>query len=354
MYEEVKRLIHRGYNRDIKYLTVHKTPHTDELALINKVAPIMPGNYLSVGGTGGAGKSSYVNHYFVFSLYKKWKAQGGIKPTWLYYFTERDPRIQLISKFICWLMYIDYREVIDVPTLLQWPNRTRALTEKDLQLVEALEPQVRELESMITIHSYVMKDGKRKPIQFEDIVKLDEEYQREKGAMLIRILDHVNNVKQEGMSDIKTLIETSDHSKWVRDNRKGWLIIDLNQFNRETTDTNRQLKMQLRVRRNDWYGSDKFYQNTDWMLGILDPSDFEVNKLFGYRVDDLRTAKGGCRLRGAWLVKNSYGDKGASIPLMFQGEGGIYLEVPPLKEGDELAMKEIEELKNGNIYFLNH
>jgi hypothetical protein len=39
---------------------------------------------------------------------------------------------------------------------------------------------------------------------------------------------------------------------------------------------------------------------------------------------------------------------------MFQGEGGIYLEVPPLKEGDELAMKEIEELKNGNIYFLNH
>jgi len=361
---EVKKLIQKGFNKELKFLTVQKTPHSDELAAINKVAPIMPGNYLSIGGTGGAGKSSYVNHYLVFSLFKKWKRDGGIKPQWLYYFTERDPRVQLYAKFWAWLMYVDHGIVIDVPTLFQWPNKSRELGQQDMDLIDELEPQVAELEKMVTVHSsellfdemgnpIVDKKGKQKskPLSLEAIQRLDDDFQREKGCQVIRILDHVNNVKQDGMGERQVLERASDHSKWVRDSNRGWLVCDLNQFNRDTSGSDRQLKMKMKVSRSDWFGSDKFYQNADWMLGLLDPSDYEASRLHGYRIQELSTPQGACRLRGAWIVKNSYGPKGASIPLFFQGESGVYLEVPPLETGDEIPEQELEQIIKGNIFY---
>lgn len=334
MWDSTLDLIDKGYSGELEVFPVMKHPQKSELSILNRIAPCMPPTYLSVGGKGGSGKSAFVNQYFLFTaLLQLRKQEHNFK--WLYYATERDPRVQIMGKMLAWMYYLTHGEPMSVATLFGWPNKSRDLSPTDYQYVKETMPRAKAL-----LKDVAVIKGHR---SIEEIKELDARFKKKyPDASVIRILDHCSNIKSDsGKKPLPLLEEISDHTANVCRDEYGWFGIDVNQFNRTSDEQARRSGPPVIVPA-DWYGSSKFEMNTDLMVGVLDPVKAGTKKLMGYDVDDFRKEQGGhCRLRGIYVVKNSYGPSPYEIPYLFQGECGAYYEL--LEEPSERYLQDIRQ-----------
>ena len=110
-----------------------KNPLTNELSKIGKIINVSKGMYTMLGGNSGTGKTSIADTLYVLNIYFWYlrnKDTTDIKPYWIYRSMERSIKHK-IAKWTCWLMYIDYGIIMDVPTILQWANKKRELTTEE-------------------------------------------------------------------------------------------------------------------------------------------------------------------------------------------------------------------------------
>jgi hypothetical protein len=77
-----------------------------------------------------SGKTSIVDSTFVIEPYIWWKNnrdKTDMNPFWIYRSMERKVSHK-IAKWTAYLMFVEHKILIDVPTLLSWPNKKYTLS----------------------------------------------------------------------------------------------------------------------------------------------------------------------------------------------------------------------------------
>jgi hypothetical protein len=369
-------------------------PCTNDLAKIGRVVNISKGMYTMLGGNSGTGKTSIADTLYVLNIYFWYlrnKEHTNIKPYWIYRSMERSIKHK-IAKWTCWLLYIDYGIIIDVPTILQWANKKRKLTEEEKGWIKGYDKFFDKLfqyldikqggENPTGIYKYARRiayekgswitsgdkglfiNGIKKADFNKDvfeevsgglqrlyidvdlygqtykIYEYDTKYvPRNPNEIVFHITDHVGKITAErGFDDKKTLDKHYEYFGEMRD-ICAWNPVDIIQFNRsvETFARNRTLTKgakdtELTVSSVDFKGSGDGYENCDLALGLINPYQMNEMSYGDYKIQNFITPGNENRFRAMSIVKNSYGIDSTSFGYLFVGENGFCTQLPTSTE----------------------
>ena len=371
-----------------------KHPLSNELSKIGKVVNISKGIYTMIGGNSGTGKTSIADTLFVLNIYmwyKRNKDNTDIKPYWIYRTMERSIKHK-IAKWTCWLLYIDYGIIIDVPTILQWSNKKREITEEEKRIIKSYDVFFDDLfqyldikqgaENPTGVYKYARRIAydkgswitsgdkglfingikyadfnddcfeevsgglKRKYIDIElynnfyKIYEYDTKYiPKNPNELVFHMTDHVGKLSAEKDYNDKQILDK--HYEYMGELRDicAWNPIDIIQFNRavETFSRNRTLvkgakDTELTVSSADFKGSGDGYENADLVLGLINPYQLNEMNYGDYKIQNFVCDGNENRFRAMSIVKNSYGIDSASFGYLFLGENGFVTQLPTSKE----------------------
>lgn len=357
---------------------------SDELSRLGKLINITNSRYITVYGTSGSGKTSFVNDVFIFGILLKYRIDKNpnFHPYWIYRSMER-PSEEMIAKWICYLLYVYDNILIDIPTLFQWSNKKYSLTKEitdKIKLYEKFFVGTSTSKGMLDlvdiiggaatpdeINKYALnrayqrgfllytKEGKIYQNKGEIVAEFDnidievtdgmvkrfkvvknglgEEYKiyenskiyspKIKNEIVFHITDHINVLAD------KSLINT--HSANMRKIKDvfGWVCIDVGQMNRNIESVYRKVNTELEVNSSDYKESSSPHENSDISVALFDPYSLGLQEYAGYNLSSFIKKKTfQNRFRVMKLLKNSYGSTGVNICNVFLGENGIYKDIP--------------------------
>jgi hypothetical protein len=308
--------------------------------------------YYLFGGLPGSGKTAIVDTMFVLEPYRWWlknRDKVKTKPFWIYRSMERSKSLK-IAKWTAYLMHVDHGILIDVPTIMSWPNKLRDLTEKEINLIKSYEPFFEEMEKHI-----IIIDGSAHPTKIKsfasdfakskgEIVQVDKHnkkyIQNDPNEIFIHVTDHVGKITTEQKLNDKQILDL--HSQYMGELRDyfGFAIIDISQLNREIESTYRGVNTNLDILPKDFKGSADLYENADVVIGLMNPYKLQSYTYGGYDILDFVNSNGYNRFRGLKVIKNSYGIDDFTIGYQFFGENGLMVELPT---GDEINYNKLKK-----------
>ena len=373
-------------------------PCTNELSKIGRMINVSKGMYTMLGGNSGTGKTSIADTLYVLNIffwYMRNKEHTNIKPYWIYRSMERSIKHK-IAKWTCWLLYIDYGIIMDIPTILQWSNKKRELTEEEKGFIKGYD------KFFDTLFQYLdIKQGAENPTgvykyarriahdkgswitsgdkgmfinnnkvadfnsdRFEEvsgglhrlyndielygttyrIFEYDTKYvPRDPNEVVFHMTDHVGKLSSESRDGIafndKQILDK--HYEYMGSMRDicAWNPVDIIQFNRgvETYSRNRVIAKgakdtELTISSADFKGSGDGYENCDLALGLLNPYQLNEMAYGGYKIEKFIAEGNENRFRSLSIVKNSYGVDSSSFGLLFIGENGFCTQLPTSTE----------------------
>lgn len=346
MYSRLREEIEKGIAGENLGLSVTLDQELAGISRLSRVFTFGRGKYITLGGPGGVGKTSFVLYRFMFiPIWAYVKKLSAFRPYFIYHLTERQV-VFMEAKILAMVLYHAEKLIYDVPTILQMGHKTRELTDSDLALFDKYGPIVDKILGFITFHP-----GTASLDSMAEIQKTHLKLTAGKDVTVVHVTDHVNNLFQEGVGEREILNQHSDRMKLYRDDHQ-WLCIDISQFSREIENDYRTLKTGVRVKKSDWFGSSKFQMNCDLMLGLIDPKDYDVSKYpckesgdkQYFDLNETTNDLGYNRFRALWIAKNNDGSHSRYIPMAFAGECGISSE---LAKSMDLRSYDYEMIRNG-------
>lgn len=339
-FDEFVQDVDRGIRGEAVYLPLRGEKLGSKIAITKSM-------YLVFGGMPGSGKTAIIDGIFLLDLYDWWVANKDhvkVKPRWIYRSMERNIKYK-IAKWTAYKMYKEHNILIDVPTLLGWPNKLYDITPEIRTLIDSYKPYFEELLKYVTII-----DGTENPTgvytfasdymkargTVEQINQYTKKYvPNDPNEIVLHITDHIGKIKTERMNGTQTVMNDKQildkHSEYMGILRDfyGMVPIDISQLNREIEDTLRGLKTDLKVSPKDFKGSGDMYENADIVIGLMNPYKLQDYDHMGYQVKNFVDAKGYNRFRSLVVIKNSYGIDDFLIGYRFIGENGMMDELPP-------------------------
>jgi hypothetical protein len=303
------------------------------------------GMYFLFGGLPGSGKTAIVDTMFVLEPYRWWlrnRDKVHVKPFWIYRSMERSKHLK-IAKWLSYLLFMDHQIIIDVPTLLGWPNKLFDLDENLQNLINSYKPFFEELEKHIIIIDGPSHPTKIKHFATEfalsrgQIVQVDKYNKRyvqnNPNEIYIHVTDHVGKIiKEEGLNNDKAILDKhSEYMGTLRDFYK-FTVIDISQLNREIESTFRAVKTDLDVQPKDFKGTADLYENADVVIGLMNPYKLQVFDYADYDITKFINNRNYNRFRGLKVIKNSYGIDDFRLGYQFYGENGLMVELPKASE----------------------
>lgn len=296
--------------------------------------------YYLFGGLPGSGKTAIVDSQFLLEPYLWWKKNRNkvnIDPYWIYRSMERN-RVYKIAKWTCYLLFIEHNILIDVPTLMGWPNKIRNLTPEEITLISSYEEFFEEMFQRVLIidgtenptgiyreaENFMQNKGQIiKPDQFSKIF-----VPHNKNLFVCHITDHIGRISSEKNMSDKEILDT--HSAYMTKLRDlyGMTIIDIAQLNRNIENTYRIVNTDIDVAPQDFKGSGDMYENADVVIGLMNPYKLQAFTYGGYDIKKFIGARNNNRFRALKVIKNSYGTDDFVIGFHFLGENGLMAEIP--------------------------
>lgn len=309
--------------------------------------------YYLFGGLPGSGKTAIVDTMFVLEPYRWWlrnRNNTKVKPFWIYRSMERAKHLK-IAKWLSYMLFVDHQILIDVPTLMGWPNKLYDLDDELISIIDSYKEFFEEMEEHIyiidgTTHPTAIKDYATKfALKRGEIVQVSEfnkKYvQYNPDEIFIHVTDHVGKItKEKDLNSDKAILDK--HSEYMGTLRDfyGFAVIDISQLNREIEDTFRAVKTELDVQPKDFKGTSDLYENADVVIGLMNPYKLQVYDYAGYDISQFVNSKNYNRFRGLKVIKNSYGIDDFRLGYQFYGENGLMVELPTAKEIDYSKLKE--------------
>lgn len=397
-YEELVENIEKGVRGENVSLTLTENPYTKVPSKLGQRINLGKSTYMLFGGLSGTGKTAIVDSQFVINLYLYHKYfETTVKPYWVYRSMER-PTMFKIAKWTCYLMYIHYGIRIDVPTLLQWGNKSRELSEKELQLSKGYKEWFEEFfkymdivqgaENPTGLRNYMFRVLNQKGTYIKASLKgfnvngrkagdfnpQDKEYKngqwkfykditingeerriyqfdnfyvpKDENEIVFHITDHIGKLTTERNFSDKQILDK--HSEYMGEFRDifGVSPIDVSQFNRGLEDTFRRVKTQLDVLPSDFKSSGDPYENADIVIGLMNPYKLEAYNYNKYDIERFVNEAGYNRFRGMKIVKNSFGIDDFNIGYAFLGENGFMRE---LHRAEDMTSQIYNDVASGNV-----
>jgi hypothetical protein len=300
--------------------------------------------YFLIGGLPGSGKTAIVDSQFLLEPYLYWyknKDKLNIDPYWIYRSMERN-RIYKIAKWTAYLMFIDHHILIDVPTIMGWPNKMRDLSDKEVEIIRSYRPFFEEMFERVFIYdgssnpTGVYKDAEKFMLSKGKLVKIDQYntiYVPDNNNLFVcHITDHIGKISSEsGLTDKGILDLHSDYMGKLRD-QYHMTIIDISQLNRNIENVYRAVNTDVDVQPQDFKGSSDLYENADIVIGLLNPYKIQAYQYGGYDIPKFVSNNNANRFRSLKVIKNSYGNDDFIVGFHFLGENGLMAQIPNSRE----------------------
>lgn len=314
--------------------------------------------YWLFGGMPGSGKTSIVDSMLVLEPYIWWKKNKDkvtVNPYWIYRSMERKVSHK-IAKWTAYLLFVEHGKLIDVATLLSWPNKKQQLSEEDIKLVESYQDFFDEMLERVIIYSgstnptgvykdcekFMLSRGKMNSIDtYNKIYVPDNEHD-----VVFHVTDHVGLISGEtdARNDKAILDKHSSYMVQLRD-VYGVTPIDICQLNRNIEDTYRMNNTETDVKASDFAGSSDMYQNCDVAIGLMNPYKLKDFEYGGYKIENFVTPNGENRYRSLKIIKNSFGIDDIVVSFLFYGENGAMIQLPNSKKIDYNKLEKREYTK---------
>ena len=298
--------------------------------------------YYLIGGNTGSGKTTFVDDAFVlnpldWALSKEGKKSGVTVKVW-YRSMERS-RTYKYAKWVTRKIFLDHGVTIPVKILLGW---TGTMTHDQHDLFLMYESYLNALEENIIIY-----DGPENPV---GIAKELKAYAESKGKIekldkynniyipdnpneiTIVVLDHIGLLKttKDQPTKKEAIDKMSDELRHARD-FYGFSPVVVSQFNRSISNPIRLKNGDVEPQLEDFAESSSTQNDSDVVMALFDPMRYKVADPSGYDLDKLKDEYGAKYFRSLRVIKNSYGEDDLRVGLAFNGEMGIFKELPRRK-----------------------
>jgi hypothetical protein len=321
--------------------------------------------YYLIGADSGVGKTSLANYVFVLEAYVQAKLAG--KRIKIFYYSFEIAEEDLVIKWAVEIIKIKYdidlhmdylqsripgmvltdehndmlddaldfiAEMMQCMTIVDTPKNPTAIFHQLIEYAEATGIVER------TDHiDKKLKDDKGKPKVTTYITGFTPHDPEE---LVEVIIDHVALANPEqGKSTKETIDLLSKYMVFVR-NRFGYSPILIQQFNAELQSVERRKfkAAALAPQRMDFGDSKYTYRDADIVIGMINPSFFDISEFYGYAI--LPGGKEGSMYYlgeffvMAFIMKNRYGMANIPVPLLMNGMCGTFYDLPNPTEDFEL------------------
>ena len=293
--------------------------------------------YTLVGGNTGTGKTAFVDYAYVLLPMREWMKDESGKPDFrIIYFSMERSREFKIAKWICALLYLDHRIVIDTRAVLSQGGNGR-LDDGVYEKIMAYRGFFDSIENRL-----VILDGRQKPKDVARILRNhaakygtftidahgEESYTPASDEVVMVVIDHIGKVRRETrVSEKESIDELSGVMGDCRD-ILGYAPVVIQQFNRDVADPNRMKMQGFEPRLEDFKGSANTQEDCDIALTLFNPFRYGLMNYGDYQIDKFVDGHGRNRFRSIKVLKNSYGDDDVSVGMNFIGECGLFKEMP--------------------------
>jgi len=320
---------------------------------------IAPKRYYLLGGASGTGKTALGHQLFILSPYAWYKRMAidtqetDVKLKIIVRNMER-PTPVLLGKWACLYLWVKYRMVMDVTTLLGYGQQKSRVTDDVFEKVSEALDYFQEMLDVVQIipgsenptgiwnqlKRVAEEDGKTIPV-----TKYVKTYvPRNSNQITLVMLDHIGRISVErGFDERINLKKMSEYLSICRD-LYGMSPVVINQFNRGLQETSRRGIIEPEER--DFKGASNMYEDTDYAIALFNPMKYGKREHGGYQAHKMISTDGVNRFRAVHVLKNSYGMDDFQVGLRFVGEVGQFdeLAIPP-----HLGDREYHQLANLQI-----
>jgi len=318
--------------------------------------------YTLIGGHSGTGKTAFLDVVYVLKPYEWLQAnETDIEIRWIYRSMERSA-VYKKAKWACYKLWMDYKILMDVPTLLGWGSQKSKVTneifekvkssrdyfEKMFDYVELVDGPINPTGIYKHVKEYALFHGKIEEIPYltkDGIHRKRRKYIPKNDKLLTIIIeDHIGKLRGEKIenqfakSGSKEIIDKmSDYNASEFRDFYGFSPIAIMQFNRglEGSARGAQLvkhEVDLSPLPTDFKGSGNIYEDADMVFGLYNPFKVKDMNHMGYKIQNFVDKRGYNRFRSITCLKNSYGIDDVSYGLNFLGECGALKELPKAEE----------------------
>lgn len=347
--EQLKTLIDEGRKGEAIWIPL-------SLPRLGQHIQLAPKRYYLLGGASGTGKTALAHQMFILSPYAWYRKNAiltqetDVKLKIVVRNMER-PTPVLIGKWACLYLWIKYKILMEVNTLLGYGQQKAHVTDEVYEkVVEALDYFEEMLDVVQIIPGGENPTGiwnQLKRVANEDgktvnVTKYVKRYvPNNSNQITLVILDHIGRISTErGFDERTTLKKMSEYLSIVRD-LYGFSPVVINQFNRGLQETSRRGFIEPEER--DFKGASNMYEDTDFAMALFNPMKYGKREHGGYQNHKLISKFGINRFRALHVLKNSYGMDDFQVGLRFVGEVGQFDE---LAKPENLGDREYHALAN--------
>lgn len=307
--------------------------------LTTLIPNIQKSRYNIIAGGSGSGKSAFADTAYVFNpldWYMENKDNTDIKLKVNYFsFEISDDRI--LSKQIARKLYKDHNLILDVNYILCYGKNR--ISQEHYDLVKSYREYFDSLSDHLTIYGshgnnpegirqtlrkYAEQNGKFETVNDKLIYTENNE-----NLYTINLFDHARlTPRQQGFTIKENIDKLSEHLMFYRNYCKFTNVL-LVQTNRNVGNIERR-KLDgedLSITLDDISDSASPAQDSDLVLGIINPNKYGLGTYRGYNISKLQN-----RARFLGIVKNRDGEADLSLGLCFIGENGYFKELPKANE----------------------
>ena len=305
--------------------------------------------YYLIGAETGVGKSSFVDHAFMYTPYEYIQSTKDCPFSLkVFYFSMEVDKHSKITKGISRKLFKDYNLRLDVNYILSRGKHriSSEIFEKVVQYADYFEKMEETVETMDgainptgilkLVENYFLENGKRITRQITtksgEILELFERYvPNNPNEYVIIIVDHISLLKKEGNKEYKKdVIDLLSGYLIKLRNEYGAIPVVVQQLNRDTSNIERVKLKRFEPQLNDFKDSGDTQQDANIIVGLLSPMSYKLTN-FPVRDDeavsyDITTLRD--RFRWVNILKNRDGGSNVGIGMYFVGEVGYFEELP--------------------------
>lgn len=296
---------------------------------------INKGTYYLVGAETSAGKTSFVDNFFMYNPYEHLMSNPNtdIKLNIIYFSLEIDKEIK-ITKGIARKLYIDYNLEVDVNAILS-RGKYRISDEVYSKVLETRH-YFEKLEDNLVIF-----DVPAHPTAIYDYLKkyadangkfIEEGHQvnyipNNPKLHTIIIVDHIGLVKkQQGLNKKDNIDKLSEYMIYFR-NKCGFIPVLISQFNRTISSTDRFKLEMVTPQLSDFKDSGGPSEDANVVMALFNPHRYAIENFIGYDINKLKGT-----FRSLSLLKNRDGEDSKTLGMKFVGSCGYFSELPKPEE----------------------
>lgn len=318
------------------------------------------GRYYLIGADSGAGKTTIADYMFVINAWLDAKAKG--KKIKIYYCSFEISELDKNAKWCAWYIFWKYGKSIPINYIL---GRLEGnyMTDEETALVKEAWEFVQEMKKDIKI----VEESVNPTAIFEGLVQHYEKYgtverrqseedkkKGRKGKVIgytvtekvttILFVDHLKLTHPEMGLDMKKTMDKLSRYCVILKNLFGTTCVVLQQFNTDMLSSRREMitknkdtaSFALTPNRKDLGDSTSSFQDADFVLGLMMPKTYALDKFRGYDCSD-----DGFRafFIALYIMKNKNGESEIMCPLFMNPVANCVYDLPDVTnpfEVDEL------------------